>query len=67
MLNPAVGRIKMEKIEISIDEYKALKAKAEAWDNFCKKQAKHLNDKTPEERSEAARKAVQARWSKAKD
>lgn len=41
-----------------------LTEKAKKWDDFCKKQAKHLNAKTPEERSAAARKAVQARWAK---
>lgn len=41
-----------------------LTEKAKKWDEFCKNQAKHLNAKTPEERSEAARKAVQARWAK---
>lgn len=54
----------MEKIEISVSEYNELKGKAKKWDDFCKKQAKHLNAKTPEERSAAARKAVQARWAK---
>lgn len=41
-----------------------LTEKAKKWDEFCKNQAKHLNAKTPKERSEAARKAVQARWAK---
>ena len=54
------------KILIDQDELHTLKLKAQKWDDFCKKQAKHLNNKTPEERSEAARKAVQARWAKNK-
>lgn len=54
----------MESIKISLKEYEELKAKAQKWEDFCAKQAKHLNSGTPEERAEKARRAVEARWSK---
>ena len=34
------------------------------WHSFTKNRASHLNDISAEERSERARKAVQARWSR---
>lgn len=41
--------------------------KANKWDEFCANQASHLNSGTAEERSERARRAVQARWAKKKE
>lgn len=57
---------KQEKIEITVDEYDELKNKARKWDEYTSKLAKNLPNKklNAKQRSEAARKAVQARWAK---
>ena len=56
----------MDKITITIEEYETLKEKAKKWDDHTAKLTKNLpNGKmTAEQRSEAARKAVQARWNR---
>lgn len=58
----------MAKITIEEEEYNELKEKAKKWDDYTAKLSKNLPYKkmTAEERSEAARKAVQARWAKKK-
>lgn len=58
----------MEKIEITVEEYNRLKNKADKWDNHIANMTKNLPSQsmTAKERSEAARKAVQARWAKNK-
>lgn len=58
-----------EFITITKQEYDELKAKAAKWDAYTAKITKHLpnNRLSPKERSELARKAVQARWAKKKD
>lgn len=55
----------MAKVEIDEQELEILRKKADRWDHFRRNQTKHLNNNlTAEERSERARKAVQARWAK---
>ena len=58
----------MNEIIIPIEEYEALKEKAKKWDNHIAELTKNLPNKnmTAKQRSEAARKAVQARWNKRK-
>ena len=56
----------MNNITISLEEYQALKEKAKKWDERTAKLTKNLPNHrlTAEQRSEAARKAVDARWHK---
>lgn len=58
-----------ELITITKQEYDELKTKAEKWDAYTAKLAKNLPTLklSPKERSELARKAVQARWAKKKN
>lgn len=58
-----------ELITITKQEYDELKIKAEKWDAYTAKLAKNLPTLklSPKERSELARKAVQARWAKKKN
>lgn len=53
---------------ISPEELAILRKKAEKWDKHIKKLTENLPNSrlTPEQRSELARKAVQARWAKNK-
>lgn len=57
---------KIEFIKLPKAEYTELKAKADKWDSYTAKLAKNLptTKLSSKERSELARKAVQARWAK---
>ena len=59
----------IEYITIPKTEYNELKDKADKWDEYASKLTKNLPNKSlsAKQRSEAARRAVQARWAKTKD
>lgn len=59
--------LKAERLNMTIEEVAEMRADALKWRSHVAKMQNNLpNHKSAEERSESARRAVQARWAKAK-
>lgn len=68
MSTPCLNPARKEKmVEISKEELDELRAKAQKWDKFTKKQASHLNAISSEEKKARAKRAAEARWKNRKE